>query len=121
MKTVLIVDDLQAQLNLISGYLKEEGFKVVTAGNGSEALDKVTAQAPDLIITDLVMPEMSGLEFCRKLKKNPDTAKIPVIACTTKDRDMDKKWARKQGVVAYLVKPFSKEEMIFTVKNSVLG
>ena len=121
MKTVLIVDDLQAQLKLISGYLTNEGFNVVTASNGCEALDKAIAQSPDLIITDLVMPEMSGLEFCRKLKKNPDTAKIPVIACTTKDRDMDKKWAKKQGVVAYLVKPFTKEEMMTTVKSSVVG
>ena len=119
MKNVLVVDDLKAQLNLISGYLMEEGFKVTTANNGSEALDKAAAEAFDLVITDLVMPEMSGLEFCRKLKKNPETANIPVIACTTKDRDMDKKWAKKQGVVAYLVKPFTREEMITTVKNSV--
>ena len=119
MKNVLIVDDLKAQLNLISGYLTEEGFQVTTAENGSEALVKASAQNFDLVITDLVMPEMSGLEFCRKLKKNPETANIPVIACTTKDRDMDKKWAKKQGVVAYLVKPFTREEMITTVKNSV--
>ncbi len=121
MKTVLVVDDLQAQLTLIKSYLEEAGFNVVTAGNGSEALTKVTAPVPDLIITDLVMPEMSGLEFCRKLKKNPETAEIPVVACTTKDRDMDKKWAKKQGVVGYLVKPFSKEEMINTVLSSVAG
>ncbi|MCC0177547.1 response regulator [Waterburya agarophytonicola K14] len=119
MKTVLVVDDLKAQLNLISGYLEQEGFKVVTAENGNDALEKATAQTPDLVITDLVMPEMSGLEFCRKLKKNPETAEIPVIACTTKDRDMDKKWAKKQGVVAYLVKPFTREEIITAVKRSV--
>ncbi|MGD1917933.1 MAG: PleD family two-component system response regulator [Pleurocapsa sp.] len=119
MKNVLVVDDLKAQLNLISGYLTEEGFTVTTAENGNEALAKASSQTFDLVITDLVMPEMSGLEFCRKLKKNPETAEIPVIACTTKDRDMDKKWAKKQGVVAYLVKPFTREEMIATVKNSV--
>ncbi|MEO1342217.1 MAG: response regulator [Cyanobacteria bacterium J06635_13] len=100
---------------------RKEGFKVVTAANGSEALEKATAQAPDLVITDLVMPEMSGLEFCRKLKKNPETAEIPVIACTTKDRDMDKKWAKKQGVVAYLVKPFTQAEMVSAVNSSVAG
>ena len=121
MKTILVVDDLQAQLNLISNYLEQEGFRVVTAGNGSEALKKATAQAPDLVITDLVMPEMSGLEFCRKLKKNPKTAAIPVIACTTKDRDMDRKWAKKQGVVAYLVKPFTQQEIVSAVKSSVAG
>ena len=121
MKTVLVVDDLKAQLNLISSYLEQEGFHVVTANNGNEALEKASAQIPDLIITDLVMPEMSGLEFCRKLKKNPETAKVPVIACTTKDREMDKKWAMKQGVVAYLVKPFTQEEIVSAVKSSVAG
>lgn len=121
MKTVLVVDDLKAQLSLISGYLEQEGFLVVTAENGNDALAKASAQTPDLVITDLVMPEMSGLEFCRKLKKDPATAQIPVIACTTKDRDIDKQWAKKQGVVAYLVKPFTKEEMISAVKNSVVG
>ena len=121
MKTILVVDDLKAQLNLITGYLEQEGFLVVTAENGSEALAKATAENLDLVITDLVMPEMSGLEFCRKLKKNPQTASIPVIACTTKDRDMDKKWAKKQGVVAYLVKPFTQEEIVSAVKNSVAG
>ena len=119
MKTVLVVDDLKAQLNLISGYLEQEGFLVMTAANGNEALVKATAESPDLVITDLVMPEMSGLEFCRKLKKDPATASIPVIACTTKDREIDKKWAKKQGVVAYLVKPFTKEEIIAAVKGSV--
>ena len=121
MKTVLVVDDLQAQLNLISGYLEQEGFNVVTANNGNDALAKASAKVPDLVITDLVMPEMSGLEFCRKLKKNPETADVPVIACTTKDRDMDKKWAKKQGVVAYLVKPFTQQEMVSAVKRSVAG
>lgn len=121
MKTVLVVDDLKAQLSLISGYLEQEGFLVMTAENGNDALAKASAQTPDLVITDLVMPEMSGLEFCRKLKKDPATAQIPVIACTTKDRDIDKQWAKKQGVVAYLVKPFTKEEMISAVKNSVAG
>ncbi|MEL6495439.1 MAG: response regulator [Cyanobacteria bacterium J06623_7] len=121
MKTILVVDDLKAQLNLITGYLEQEGFQVVTAANGNEALAKATAEVPDLVITDLVMPEMSGLEFCRKLKKNPETASIPVIACTTKDRDMDKKWAKKQGVAAYVVKPFTQAEIVSAVKNSVAG
>ena len=117
MKTILVVDDLRAELNLISNYLEEEGFRVVSATNGTEALKEIEIDKPDIIVTDLVMPEMSGLEFCRKLKKNPNTNKIPVIACTTKDRDMDKKWAKKQGVAVYLVKPFTKDEIIKAVKS----
>ncbi len=119
MKTVLVVDDMQTQLDLINSYLSEAGFKVVTASDGNEALAKATEHQPNVIVTDLVMPEMSGLEFCRKLKKDPSTANIPVIALTTKDRDIDKKWAKKQGVIAYLVKSSSKDEIINTVQSLV--
>ena len=119
MKTVLVVDDMRTQLDLINSYLSGAGFKVVTASDGNEALAKATEHQPHVIVTDLVMPEMSGLEFCRKLKKDPSTANIPVIAWTTKDRDMDKKWAKKQGVVAYLVKSSSKDEIINTVQSVV--
>ncbi len=118
MKTVLIVDDMRTQLDLINSYLQGAGFEVLTASDGTEALAKATEHKPHVIVTDLVMPEMSGLEFCRKLKKNPETADIPIVAWTTKDRDIDKKWAMKQGVSAYLIKSSSKDEIINTV-NSV--
>jgi len=67
------------------------------------------------------MPEMSGLEFCRKLKKDEVMAQIPVIACTTKDRQVDEKWAQKQGVVAYLVKPCTQEQMVEAVAAATKG
>lgn len=116
-KTVLVVDDMKTQLDLINNYLGEAGYKVFTASDGEEALNKVNEYRPDVIITDLVMPEMSGLEFCRKLKKDAATADIPVIAWSTKNRSMDQKWAMKQGVAAYLVKPCSKEEIVKTVES----
>ena len=117
MKTVLVVDDMKTQLDLMNTYLNEAGYKVFTASDGEEALNKVSEHQPDLIITDLVMPEMSGLEFCRKLKKDSATADIPVIAWSTKNRSMDQKWAMKQGVAAYLVKPCSKEDIVQAVKG----
>ena len=117
MKTILVVDDMKTQLDLINNYLDEAGYKVLTASDGEEALSKVNQHQPDVIITDLVMPEMSGLEFCRKLKKDSATADIPVIAWSTKNRSMDQKWTIKQGVAAYLVKPCSKEEILEAVKG----
>ncbi len=117
MKTVLVVDDMKTQLDLINNYLGEAGYNVIKASDGEDALNKVNQHQPDLIITDLVMPEMSGLEFCRKLKKDSATADIPVIAWSTKNRSMDQKWAMKQGVAAYLVKGCSKEEIVQAVKG----
>ncbi len=117
MKTVLVVDDMKTQLDLINNYLNEAGYKVLTASDGQEALNKVSQHQPDVIITDLVMPEMSGLEFCRKLKKDSATANIPVIAWSTKNRSMDQKWAIKQGVATYLVKGCPKEEIVQAVQG----
>lgn len=117
MKQVLVIDDLKSELQLVKSYLEKGGYSVITANNAIEAIEKLKETLPDLIITDLVMPEMSGLELCRKLKKSEETAHIPIIACTTKDRQVDKKWAEKQGVSSYLVKPCSQEEMLETVKS----
>jgi len=116
MSNVLVVDDLQSELQLISGFLSQGGYQVATAINGADALEKARASTPDVIVTDLVMPDMSGLELCRKLKKSPATAGIPVIACTTKDSQVDQAWAKKQGIVAYLIKPCSQEQLLDAVK-----
>jgi two-component system, chemotaxis family, response regulator PixH len=113
---ILIVDDLKSELDLISEYLSASGYTVTTAINGKEALKKVLDIKPDAIITDWMMPEMGGLDLCRQLKKNPDTANIPVIACTAKDREIDRMWAKKQGVKGYVVKPCSKEDLVAAVE-----
>lgn len=114
---ILVVDDLESELDLITEYLSSNGYSVITAVNGKEALTKITESKPDAIITDWMMPEMGGLDLCRQLRKNPETADIPVIACTAKDKDVDRLWAKKQGVKAYLVKPCSKEELISAVRS----
>jgi len=121
MKQILVIDDLQSELQLIKSYLEKGGYTVTTASSAIEALEKLKEFTPDVIVTDLVMPEMSGLEFCRKLKKDEVMAQIPVIACTTKDRQVDQKWAQKQGVVAYLVKPCTQEQMVEAVAAATKG
>lgn len=116
-KTVLVVDDVKSEQELICHYLQEAGYSVVTANNGSEAIAKIQAKKPDLIVTDLVMPEVTGLELCRLLKKAPSTANIPVIACSTKDRRIDQTWAKKQGVAAYVVKPFEGKQLLDAIHS----
>ncbi|MGD1857492.1 MAG: PleD family two-component system response regulator [Leptolyngbyaceae cyanobacterium] len=119
-KKILVVDDVKSELNLISHYLEQAGYRVITAENGMEALEKIEFDPPDAIVTDLVMPEVTGLELCRKLKKDPATANIPIIACTTKGRKMDQSWAKKQGVVGYVVKPCTAQQLVDAVRFAIL-
>lgn len=119
MKKVLIVDDLQSELDLIDRYLTKAGYAVIKAHNGQEALEKTTENKFDAIVTDWMMPNMGGLDICRQLKKNPETANIPVVVCTVKNREVDRVWAKKQGVKAYLAKPFSEQELINALKEAM--
>ncbi|MDJ0580776.1 response regulator [Crocosphaera sp.] len=119
MNTILVVDDIKAELDLLSQYLIKAGYKVVTANDGKEALEKVIDNKPDAILTDWIMPNMGGLDLCRQLKKKAETADIPVVACTAKDRDLDKMWASKQGVKGYVVKPCSEEEVVTALQTAM--
>ncbi len=119
MITVLVVEDTASEMELITTYLKEGGYHVIKADNGKEGLRKTLAEKPNIVITDLVMPEMSGLELCRSLKKNPNTQNLPVIACTSKNQDIDKIWGMKQGIDVYLTKPFSKDDIINAVQSVI--
>ncbi|WP_019504572.1 PleD family two-component system response regulator [Pleurocapsa sp. PCC 7319] len=120
MKTILIVDDLKSELDLMSQYLTTSGYSIITATNGEEAIAKILENKPDAIVTDWMMPKMGGIDICRKLKKNPETAEIPIIACTAKNRDVDRMWAIKQGVKAYVTKPCTKEELVSALQG-VMG
>ena len=120
MKTILIVDDLQSQLDLMTEYLSSSGYSIITATNGEEAIAKTLQNKPDAIVTDWMMPKMGGIDICRKLKKNPETAEIPIVACTAKNRDVDRMWAIKQGVKAYVTKPCTKEELVSALQG-VMG
>jgi twitching motility two-component system response regulator PilH len=117
MITVLVVEDVLSQQQLIANYLLEVGYNVINANNGQEALEKINNQKPDVVITDILMPGMSGLELCRSLKKNPTTQKLPVIACTSKNQELDRLWGMKQGIAIYVTKPFTKEEIIRAVRS----
>ncbi len=119
MKTILIVDDMQSQLDLMAQYLTTAGYSIITATNGEEAIKKTLQNKPDAIVTDWMMPKIGGLDICRKLKKNPETAKIPIVACTVKNRDIDRLWAKKQGISAYVTKPCTQQELVSALQEAM--
>lgn len=119
MSKILVVDDMKSELDLIASYLTDAGHTVETASNGKEALDKISQSLPDAIVTDWMMPQMGGIDICRKLKKNPATAVIPIVACTAKTREVDRMWAKKQGVSQYVVKPCTREELITALTDAM--
>ncbi len=117
MGTALIIDDSLTEREIITHYLKQAGIGVSTANSGEEALEKLNAELPDLIVLDVVLPGRSGFEICRALKAEDKTKKIPVILCSTKGSEMDKFWGLKQGADAYIPKPIDQELFLRTVKQ----
>jgi twitching motility two-component system response regulator PilH len=117
MSTVLIVDDSQTVRQMLAELLQENGLQVIEAINGLEAQEKMQAKQPDLVITDLIMPEMNGYDLCRWIKREPAMQNIPVLICSTKSEEFDRYWGMKQGADAYITKPFHPLEMLKTVKQ----
>ena len=87
--TILIIEDSLSEMELMSHYLRESGFLVLNATGAKQGLAVALEQKPNVILTDVVMPGMSGFELCRSLKKNPETQKIPIIICTSKNQEID--------------------------------
>jgi twitching motility two-component system response regulator PilH len=115
--TILVVEDTHSEMELMSHYLRESGYSVISAGTAKEALDKAIEQKPDVIVTDVVMPGMSGFELCRTLRKHPITERVPIVICSSKDQEIDRLWGMKQGANAYITKPFTREQLIRVVKS----
>jgi len=111
-KKILIVDDEMYILNILDFSLESEGFQVVTASNGEEALTKALEVQPDLIVLDVMMPKIDGFEVCRALKNKAETKKIPVILLTAKDREKDREKGEEVGADVYMTKPFSPSRLI---------
>ncbi|WP_242041838.1 response regulator [Alkalinema sp. FACHB-956] len=117
MATILVVEDTPSEMELLSHYLRESGYTVIGTANAKDALQLALDQKPDVIVSDVVMPGMSGFELCRSLRKHPETAKIPVIFCTSKNQDIDRLWGMKQGANAYITKPFTREALVQAIQT----
>jgi twitching motility two-component system response regulator PilH len=111
-KRILVVDDSPTEIHLLTQMLSKNGFTVFTAVDGPDALSKAKANPPDAILMDVVMPGMSGFEATRALSRDPKTASIPVIICTTKSQETDKAWGLRQGARDYIVKPVAEKVLL---------
>ncbi|RJR26231.1 MAG: response regulator [Candidatus Latescibacterota bacterium] len=109
---ILVVDDEVNITQILQFSIGAEGFEVLTAQNGEEAIEKARREQPDLIILDIMMPKIDGYEACRILKANPLTRNIPVVLLTAKGREIDKRLGFEVGATDYIVKPFSPNKLI---------
>jgi phosphate regulon transcriptional regulator PhoB len=116
MKNILVVDDEADIVELISYNLKKEGFSVDYAYNGESALKKIKSNKYDLIILDLMLPGIQGLELCRIVRNSPDTSNLPIIMLTAKGEEVDKVLGLEIGADDYITKPFSIRELIARTK-----
>jgi DNA-binding response OmpR family regulator len=115
-KKVLIVEDEKDILQLVKMYLDKEGFRTITAANGSDALRQVRSERPDLVVLDLMLPEIDGLEVCKKLRIAPQTAMLPIIMLTAKSEESDTVVGLELGADDYVGKPFSPRALVARVK-----
>ena len=111
MAKILVVDDSPTQLTNLVKMVENQGHEAITASNGMEGIEKARAQKPDLILMDVVMPELSGFQATRKINKDAELGGIPVILVTTKDQETDKVWGGRQGAAGYIVKPAKEPEL----------
>jgi len=113
-QTILIVDDERRMVSLLQSYLEQEGYRVVTAYNGREALEVAHRENPDLVVLDIMMPEMNGYEFMKTRRTESDT---PIIMLTAKVEDDDKIIGLELGADDYVTKPFKPRELMARVRN----
>lgn len=117
---VLIVDDEPHMLRLTELSLKKGGFEILIGRNGREALDIAAREHPDLIVMDVVMPELDGLTALRQLKENPATASIPVIMLTMRGQTLARQQASESGAAIYITKPYSPSQLLAEARR-ILG
>lgn len=115
-KTILVVDDEQDLLDLMEIILGAEGFEIITACNGQEAVDKIKIQPPDLVLLDVMMPIMDGWQTLKNIKTTKETAHIPVVMVTAKIGDDDRSRGFREGASDYIGKPFAPKEVVNRVK-----
>jgi two-component system, OmpR family, phosphate regulon response regulator PhoB len=113
---VLIVEDEPDIRDLIVFHLEREGYQVVKARSGADALRQAQASPPDLVLLDLMLPEMDGLEVCRRLRQNPATQAVPIVMLTARGDEVDRVLGLEMGADDYVVKPFSPRELVARIR-----
>ena len=116
---ILVVDDEPDAVELIRFNLDNAGYRVATAGDGAEALQKIRSFAPDLMVLDWMLPEMDGLDLCKLLRGDPATAELPIIMLTAKAAEIDRVLGLEMGANDYMTKPFSPRELLLRIKKQL--
>src|SRR5881394_11969 len=114
---ILVADDEPDAIELVEFNLKNAGYEVITAANGAAALKKARSALPNLIVLDLMLPEVDGLEVCKLLRRDPRTRAIPIIMLTAKAAEIDRVLGLELGADDYVTKPFSPRELVLRVKR----
>jgi two-component system phosphate regulon response regulator PhoB len=114
---ILIVDDEPEAVELVEFNLKQAGFTVVTAADGADALNKARATSPNLVVLDLMLPEINGLEVCKMLRRDVATAGVPIIMLTAKASEIDRVLGLELGADDYITKPFSPRELVLRIQK----
>ncbi|MEO5628175.1 MAG: twitching motility response regulator PilH [Thermomonas sp.] len=121
MARILIVDDSPSQLMGIRRIIEKLGHDALTAEDGAAGVEAAKREIPDLILMDVVMPNLNGFQATRSITREATTKHIPVILVTTKDQDTDRVWGMRQGAKAYITKPFSESELAELISQYLDG
>ncbi len=114
-KHVLVVDDSPTDRQIVTTLLLKQGYEVTTAVDGEDALEKVAAERPPLIVLDIILPKMNGYQVLRQLKAAPETRDIKVILVSSKNQESDRFWGLKQGADDYIAKPYPDDALLNAV------
>lgn len=120
-KNILIVDDSATDRQLLQTYLAPLGANLTFADNGESGVQKANTEKPDLIIMDIIMPGMNGFEATRKISKDSSTKNIPILICTSKDKETDKIWGMRQGAKDYIAKPIEPRELVRKIEELLVA
>ena len=116
---ILIVDDSPTHVAFARQCLQRAGYRVSVAATGKQALQLTRELGPDLLLMDVVMPDMNGYQATRKLSRSPITAHIPIILASSKDQESDRVWGMRQGAVDYLIKPLGEAQLLTRVRHAL--
>ncbi len=118
-KLILVVEDSPTDQRIAVSVCENAGYKVITAGDGEEALQMTLDLKPDLILLDVILPKKNGFQTCRQIKSTPDIQHTKIIMVTSKSQDSDRFWGIKQGADGYLTKPFEESELLELIKSQL--
>jgi len=117
-QTILVAEDSPTTRRQIAGILEEQGYRVLTAEDGQQAIELTLEHHPELVVLDIVLPKKNGFQVCRSIKSNPDLA-IKVMIVTSKAAEKDRIWSQRQGADGYLTKPVDPQKLIASVEELI--